>query len=67
MLASGRAYEPHGDARRPLADESTGDPRTAARHFTETAMRRAIATSRAVDPSRPYADNATVLVADISR
>lgn len=35
------------------------------RHFVDTAVRRAIATTTALDPARTYADNATVLVADL--
>lgn len=67
VLASDGAYEPHEDTSRPLADELAGDPRSVARYFTEIAIYRAIATTRALDPNRPYADNATVLVADIGR
>lgn len=65
VLACDGAYEPHEDAGRPLTDELTGDPRTTARRFTDTAVRLSIATTRALDPNRPDADNATALVADI--
>ena len=66
VLASDGAYEPHEDAGHPLADELVGDPREAARHFVDAAVRHATAATRAMDPNRPpYADNATALVADI--
>ncbi|MEU5834504.1 mucin-2 [Streptomyces diacarni] len=65
VLASDGAYEPHEDTGHPLADELVGDPREAARHFVDSAVRRATAATRAVDPSRTYADNATALIADI--
>ncbi|MFF3928247.1 mucin-2 [Streptomyces hirsutus] len=59
LLASDGAYEPHEDGGHHLADELIGMPGEAARHFVDTA----VATARAV--ADPYADNATVLVADI--
>jgi serine/threonine protein phosphatase PrpC len=59
LLASDGAYEPHEDAEHTLSDHLIGDPSEAARHFVDTA----VATARAV--SDPYADNATVLVADL--
>lgn len=65
VLASDGAYEPHEDVCHPLADELVGDPREAARHFVDVAVRRAIVSTRAVDPARTYADNATALVADL--
>ncbi|WP_431983931.1 mucin-2 [Streptomyces qinglanensis] len=65
VLASDGAYEPHEDAERPLADELVGEPREAARHFVDAAVRHATATTAAQDPARTYADNATALVADI--
>ncbi|MFF5045653.1 PP2C family serine/threonine-protein phosphatase [[Kitasatospora] papulosa] len=65
VLASDGAYEPHADAGRDLASELVGLPGEAARAFTASAVHRAAATTRALDPNRAYADNATVLVADI--
>ncbi|MET9150048.1 mucin-2 [Streptomyces griseoflavus] len=59
LLASDGAYEPHEDSGHHLADQLIGMPGEAARHFVDTA----VATARAV--AHPYADNATVLVADI--
>ncbi|MEU5476845.1 mucin-2 [Streptomyces mirabilis] len=65
VLASDGAYEPHLDAGYGLAAELAGNPRKAARRFVDSAVGRSIATSTAASPGRPYADNATVLVADI--
>jgi len=59
LLASDGAYEPHEDAGHELSDFLVGDPREIAECFVETA----VATARAV--ADPYADNATVLVADL--
>ncbi|GGV36971.1 serine/threonine protein phosphatase [Streptomyces griseoflavus] len=59
VLASDGAYEPHEDAGHHLPDQLIGMPGEAARHFVDTA----VATARAV--ANPYADNATVLIADI--
>lgn len=59
LLASDGAYEPHEDAGHVLSDYLIGGPREAARHFVDTA----VAQARAVPD--PYADNATVLVADL--
>ena len=59
LLASDGAYEPHEDAGHHLPDQLIGMPGEAARHFVDTA----VATARAV--ADPYADNATVLIADI--
>jgi serine/threonine protein phosphatase PrpC len=59
LLASDGAYEPHEDAGHTLSDHLIGDPGETARCFVDTA----VATARAVPD--PYADNATVLVADI--
>lgn len=65
VLASDGAYEPHEDAHYHLPTQLPGTPAEAARAFTEVAVKTAICTSRAEDPSRVYADNASVLVADI--
>jgi hypothetical protein len=59
LIASDGAYEPHEDAGHHLADQLIGMPSDAAWHFVDTA----VATARAV--ADPYADNATVLIADI--
>ncbi|MHB9861914.1 PP2C family serine/threonine-protein phosphatase [Streptomyces sp. YIM S03343] len=59
LLASDGAYEPHEDANHPLPAYLTGPLGEVARCFVETA----VVTARAVPD--PYADNATVLVADI--
>ncbi|MFD7963764.1 PP2C family protein-serine/threonine phosphatase [Streptomyces zaomyceticus] len=66
LLASDGAYEPHEDGRHDLAALMASDPREAARNITRLAVSRSIAASRALDPNRPYADNATALVADIA-
>lgn len=55
LLASDGAYEPLEDSLRNLADYLTGDPRTAARDFVQSA----------VDHATLHADNATVLIADL--
>ncbi|GGJ59711.1 PP2C family protein-serine/threonine phosphatase [Streptomyces brasiliensis] len=65
VLASDGAYEPHEDAGRPFADAVAGDLRMAARRFVKDAVCRSIAATTAVDPNRPYADNATVLLAGL--
>lgn len=66
LLASDGAYDPHEDAGHNLANLLTGTPRQAARRFNATAVTESLAASRALDPNRPYADNATVLVADLT-
>ncbi|MFM9373301.1 PP2C family protein-serine/threonine phosphatase [Streptomyces sp. Da 82-17] len=55
LLASDGAYEPLEDSCRNLAAYLGGDPRTAARHFVQSA----------IDHAGPHVDNATVLVADL--
>lgn len=59
LLASDGAYEPHEDAGHQLSDFLIGDLGETARCFVDTA----VATARAV--ADPYADNATVLIADL--
>jgi serine/threonine protein phosphatase PrpC len=59
LLASDGAYEPHEDAGHQLSDYLSGDPTETARRFVGTA----VATARAVPD--PYADNSTVLIADL--
>ncbi|MCX4564343.1 protein phosphatase 2C domain-containing protein [Streptomyces phaeochromogenes] len=56
LLASDGAYEPLEDSARNLADYLTGSPNEAAREFTTSAIAHA----------GTYADNATVLVADLT-
>ncbi|MFJ2205975.1 PP2C family serine/threonine-protein phosphatase [Streptomyces microflavus] len=66
LLASDGAYEPHEDARHDLYAELDDDPLSqVAREFVDLAVDTAIKTSRALDPNQVYADNATVLVADL--
>lgn len=59
LLASDGAYEPHEDAGHDLAAFLVGDLRETADSFVDTA----VASARAV--TDPYADNATVLIADL--
>jgi len=59
LLASDGAYEPHEDAGHALSDHLIGDPGETARGFVKSA----VATARNV--ADPYADNATVLIADL--
>jgi serine/threonine protein phosphatase PrpC len=56
LLASDGAYEPLEDSLRNLADYLVGTPREAARDFVQSA----------IDHGSGYADNATVLVADLT-
>lgn len=56
LLASDGAYEPLEDSLRNLADYLIGDPRTAARDFVTSAIEHASA----------HADNASVLIADLT-
>lgn len=55
LLASDGAYEPLEDSKEQLSDHLIGDPATAARAFTKTA----------VHLGGRHADNATVLIADL--
>ncbi|WP_432139958.1 mucin-2 [Streptomyces sp. bgisy154] len=67
LLASDGAYDPHEDAGHNLANLLTGTPRQAARRFSATAVKESLAASRTDDPdNEPYADNSTVLVADLT-
>ncbi|MGW1007464.1 mucin-2 [Streptomyces sp. NPDC001118] len=67
LLASDGAYDPHEDAGHDLANLLTGTPRQAARRFSATAVKESLAASRTDDPdNEPYADNSTVLVADLT-
>lgn len=59
LLASDGAYEPLEDACLDLPDYLIGDPAPAARGFVNAAVRQAHTVPD------PYADNATVLIADI--
>ncbi|MDX2922120.1 mucin-2 [Streptomyces sp. NE06-03C] len=65
-LLSDGAYEPHEDARHDLYVELADEPLTTiAREFVDLAVDTAVKTSRALDPNRVYADNASILLADI--
>ncbi|MGW7708290.1 PP2C family protein-serine/threonine phosphatase [Streptomyces sp. NPDC054771] len=67
LLASDGAYEPHEDGGHDLAALATGTHLgRAARDITGLAVTRSIAATLALDPHRPYADNATALLADIT-
>ncbi|MEU9133869.1 hypothetical protein AB0D08_38270 [Kitasatospora sp. NPDC048540] len=67
VLASDGAYEPHLDAGRDLFAELDGDrPADSTRAFVDLAVETSIRASTALDPSRPHADNATVLLADLA-
>jgi len=57
LLASDGAYEPLEDSCRNLADYLIGTPTEAARDFTQSA----------IDHAGEYADNATVLIADLGQ
>ena len=59
LLASDGAYEPLEDAGRNVPDFLVGEPGETARHFVSAA----VDTARAVPD--PFADNATVLIADL--
>ncbi|WP_030672384.1 PP2C family protein-serine/threonine phosphatase [Streptomyces sp. NRRL B-1347] len=63
LLASDGAYEPHADAGNDIYAEADEDkPTTAARGFVATAVDAALK----AEPQYPHADNATVLVADLT-
>ncbi|MFC8723722.1 mucin-2 [Streptomyces bacillaris] len=65
-LLSDGAYEPHEDARHDLYGELDDDSlKTITREFVDLAVDTAVKTSRALDPGQVYADNATILLADI--
>lgn len=63
LFASDGAYEPHEDAGHALPDYLTGTPHEAARRFVRTAVDTALKTGE--EEGRRYADNATVLIADL--
>lgn len=65
VLASDGAYEPHEDAAVNLAEVLAGDRRTVARRFVDDAVTRSTKATRAAKGC-PYADNATVLIADVT-
>lgn len=70
LLASDGAYEPHEDAGHDLFTELDDDPLTdVAQKFVdlavETSLRATAAAGQGAMTSRPYADNATVLLADL--
>ncbi|MGW6391168.1 PP2C family protein-serine/threonine phosphatase [Streptomyces sp. NPDC055103] len=67
VLASDGAYEPHLDARHDLYVELADEPLDEiARDFVSLAVATSLRTTAALDPARPYADNATVLLADLA-
>lgn len=71
VLASDGAYEPHEDARHDLHveldDDPLGDVATAFVDLAvETSLRTTAAAGMGLIHSRPYADNATVLLADLA-
>ncbi|MEU2487082.1 mucin-2 [Streptomyces sp. NPDC012617] len=71
LLASDGAYEPHVDAGHDLYAELDDDPLTrVAQEFVdlavETSLRATVTAGQGGVWSRPYADNATVLLADLN-
>ncbi|MEU3639943.1 mucin-2 [Streptomyces albogriseolus] len=67
LLASDGAYEPHEDAGHCLFTECDGDDLIpTVRDLVNLAVDTAVKTSRALDPNRVYADNATALLADLA-
>ncbi|MFF0430352.1 mucin-2 [Streptomyces sp. NPDC004520] len=66
LLASDGAYEPHEDARAPLARDIAGDLGITVRRFVKLAVRLSLNATRALDPNRLHADNATALLADLT-
>lgn len=67
LLASDGAYEPHVDAGHDLYVEVADEPLDeVARDFVSLAVATSLRTTAAKDPARPYADNATVLLADLA-
>ncbi|WP_327359556.1 mucin-2 [Streptomyces sp. NBC_01304] len=66
LLASDGAYEPHEDAQKNLGDLLTGTPGEVARRLTTTAVQQSITATRTQRRPEGYADNATVLVADLN-
>ncbi|GAA2815518.1 hypothetical protein GCM10010441_45190 [Kitasatospora paracochleata] len=67
LLASDGAYEPHLDAGHDLFTELDDEPLTAtARAFVDLAVETSVKASTSFDPSRPHADNATVLLANLT-
>lgn len=67
LLASDGAYEPHADAGHDLYTELDDDPLDdVARDFVTLAVATSLRTTAEKNPVRPYADNATVLLADLA-
>ncbi|MFF2940221.1 PP2C family protein-serine/threonine phosphatase [Streptomyces niveus] len=67
LLASDGAYEPHLDAGHDLYMELDDDQMdVVARDFVNLAVATSLRTTAAKDPARPYADNATILLADLA-
>lgn len=66
LLASDGAYEPHLDAGHDLFVELDDDPmESIARAFVDLAVKTSLRLTEADRPGAPYADNATVLLADL--
>lgn len=67
LLASDGAYEPHLDAGHDLYVELADEPlEEAARDFVSLAVTTSLRSTAAQDPARSYADNASVLLADLT-
>ncbi|MGW6460146.1 PP2C family protein-serine/threonine phosphatase [Streptomyces sp. NPDC055078] len=67
VLASDGAYEPHMDAGHDLYVELADEPLDeVARDFVSRAVATSLRTTAAKDPGGPYADNASVLLADLA-
>ncbi|NDK24689.1 mucin-2 [Streptomyces sp. TR1341] len=66
VLASDGAYEPHGEAGHDLFVELAYEPLDeVARDFVSLAVATSLRITAAEDPTRPYADNASALLADL--
>lgn len=67
LLASDGAYEPHVDAGHDLYMELADEPLDEVAHdFVSLAVTTSLRTTAAKDPGQPYADNASVLLADLA-
>lgn len=67
LLASDGAYEPIEDAGLCVFAELDDDPLTGiTAQFVRLAVHTSVKTSRAIDPARVHADNATVLLAELT-
>ncbi|BBA98315.1 hypothetical protein RVR_4452 [Actinacidiphila reveromycinica] len=67
VLASDGAYEPHADAGHDLFVELAFEPlEEVARDFVGLAVETSLRITAEADPAEPYADNASVLLADLA-